>query len=144
MADDTEYENSLDDHPAGVAGGLGGLPIVDERTPGQDLRLIRRAVRNDWPISAELRARVMGAMDGIIADCPDPRSQVAAARVLIAADSINAKREQMDQAEELKKLPDLHLHHHAPPRATVRVIRDNNFYGNNAHDLTETPGGPES
>ncbi len=62
-----------------------------------NLRLIERAIREDWPISKNIRHKLTFQM-GEILDSPSERNKVAAARVLIAADSVNAKREAIDVA----------------------------------------------
>lgn len=86
------------------AGGLGGHLAVDPRTPGKDLRLYRAAVR--WNVSAELRARILATMGEIIGGKgslgipSNDRERIAAARVVVAADGVDVRREGVEQAKK--------------------------------------------
>ncbi|WP_437188290.1 hypothetical protein SH668x_001728 [Planctomicrobium sp. SH668] len=135
--------------------GLGGLPLVDERTCGQDLRLIRRAIRNDWPVSPQLRASILTKMSEVLQESPDPRCLVAAAKVVVAADRINVAREALDMRDEHKKIPDLHLHadnahgsviitlpDNGRGDQTLRVVEVEDWYGNDAHERTRNSERP--
>ncbi len=114
-------------HPSSVhEGGLGGIPVVDDRTPGQDLRLIRRAVRNDWPITEEMRELILKRMRRVMKESPDPQVQVAAAKVVISADEVNVKRETLDVRDEHKRFPNLHLHQHSAQTAQVVIMLPHN------------------
>lgn len=69
--------------------------------PGKgNMALVRRAIREDWPIPPELRAKLVAQMGKVLEKSEDERNQVAAAKVLVAADAINAKREGADAAAE--------------------------------------------
>lgn len=81
---------------------IGGQPVVDPRTGGKDMRLLRRAIREDWPITPEIRRLIVNQMALTAGRSEDERNRIAAAKVLVAADSINARREATDmQAEKL-------------------------------------------
>ncbi len=62
-----------------------------------NLKLLERAIREDWPISKNVRHKLTYQMS-VILDSDSERNKVAAARVLIAADNVNAKREAIDVA----------------------------------------------
>jgi hypothetical protein len=114
------------DEPQGVLGD-GAL------RPGKyNMALVRRAIREDWPIPNDLRRALVEQMGAVLTsqievvyamDEEDReevidsavRNKIAAAKVLIAADSVNAKREAMDQKDEHLLMPKLVLH----GRATV-------------------------
>lgn len=71
-----------------------------ERVSRTNVNMIRRAIRNDWPITPELREKVVTQMARIVDNGDYDRDRIAASKVLMAADSINAKRESMDLAAE--------------------------------------------
>lgn len=115
------------------------LPAME--TPS-DLVMIRSAIKNEYPISDAVRKLIVNQMALIIGRDESSKMRVAASRVLIAADAVNAKREALQQAEEHKGRPDLHLHAHA--HREVHVIRSNDFFNNNAHDLVaESTASPD-
>ncbi len=58
-----------------------------------NMALARRAISNGWPISPEVRQLVVEQMALIVECSPKARNQMAAAKVLIAADALNARRE---------------------------------------------------
>jgi len=67
-----------------------------------DIRIARRAIRNDWGIDPETRQLVIGKMASIIkGESPNGRpvrlrEMISAGRTIIAADSLHARREQSD------------------------------------------------
>lgn len=82
-------------------GGLGGLPIVDPRTSGQDLRLLRAATR--WNVKPELRVKILDTMEEIISNPEDEaRDRIGAAKVVQAAIAMDHKQ---DTAEIEKDKP---------------------------------------
>lgn len=81
-------------------GGIGGNCFIDQRTGGRDLQLVRRAIREDWPIPAGVRKLLVEELGGVLKDGEDERNKISAAKALIAADAVNARREAMDQADE--------------------------------------------
>jgi nicotinate-nucleotide pyrophosphorylase len=81
----------------GVRGG-----ILDERRPKEHMAMMRRAVRQGWPISDEMRRLIMNQMALIVGRSEKDRDRVAAAKVIVSADSVNVRREQMDQLDALR------------------------------------------
>lgn len=78
------------------AGGIGGLPIVNPLSPVKDLNLLRRAVRS-FPVKSHHRKLVVEEMAAIIEKMKDePRQQIAAAKVLVAAEQVNVSREKTE------------------------------------------------
>jgi hypothetical protein len=59
------------------------------------MKMIRRALREEWPLTAEQRRVCIDFAMRVIAN-GEPRSGLAAISALIAADNINAKREAGD------------------------------------------------
>lgn len=123
-----------------VRGGLGVGAQIDDRTPGKDLRLMRRAIRNDWPMNEAVRRDVVEALHEFVTDSTNSvRDRVGAAKGLMSADTMNIKRESMDQADVHKQTPDIHVH------TIVCVIEDESWYGNEAHNkASETIESPNS
>src|SRR5262245_18984668 len=78
---------------AGQGDGVSG--IISRR----DLALARRAFREGWPITPEIRQEVVGRVLGILRAAKSPSRQLCAARVLIAADALNVRREANDVQE---------------------------------------------
>lgn len=95
--------------------------LSDPTYSAQDLKMIKRAIRNDWPISPDLREMLVNRMQEIIKTSDDDRNCIGAARALIQADALNAKREALEQADEHKRMPDKHLHLHAEAQAKVVI-----------------------
>ena len=111
------------DEPLGVLGD-GALH------PGKyNMALVRRAIREDWPIPADVRKKLVDQMAAVVTseiivvytdDGEDReeaidsaiRNKIAAAKVLVAADMVNAKREAMDQKDEHLLMPKMVLHRH--------------------------------
>ena len=80
-------------------GGQGGCVTRSE------LVMTRRAIRSDWPIPADARGQIVCEMVRIISGSASDRERIGAARVLIAADSVNARREALDLQAELQTPP---------------------------------------
>src|SRR5262245_34441373 len=55
----------------------------------KELHLLRRAIRERWPIPEGLRPLVMAQLVLDAVNHPDARARIAAARALIAADKLN-------------------------------------------------------
>lgn len=64
-----------------------------------DIRLISRAIKEDWPVTPEIKAKVVSALVDIV-DSGVPDFVVPASRVLMAGDMLNQRR----RAAEEKKL----------------------------------------
>jgi len=75
-------------------GGQGEvLASLEARANKADLTLIRRAISERWPIAPKDRELLVARMVLLLDASDDPRMHVAAAKVLVAADSVNARRE---------------------------------------------------
>lgn len=84
------------------------LPAFDlERLSRSDMQLIRRAIRNDWPLSAEIREEAVIAARKILKGARSHRDKLAAIKILAEADKMNALRERMDQRDKHKVMPSL-------------------------------------
>jgi len=88
MADDafgyytpTTLENRL--HCPENSGGLGGAVWPESLSRG-DLKLIRKAIREDWPTAESMQQQLMDAMFRDLPDCND-RKALAIARTALAA-----------------------------------------------------------
>lgn len=69
-----------------------------------DMQMIRRAIRDDWPVPAEFRKKLTQRLNDLIEDEDiSPDILIQAGRTMIAADSVNVRREAMDQADEHAK-----------------------------------------
>jgi ribosomal protein S7 len=89
-------------------------PSPDDKTSRSDMQLIERAIKNGWPISPLVRQAIMAKMTNVAVAGESERSQIAAARVLIAADRNNIQRESLQMKEEQSKNPAEvhHVHEH--------------------------------
>jgi hypothetical protein len=113
-----------DDIPDGDENSAGVLGDGALHAGKYNMALARRAIREDWPIPSDLRAMLIRQMGRIVKGNPDARNKIAAAKVLVAADAVNQRREAMDQADEHKRLPSLNLHAHMEVPPTVFEIVD--------------------
>ena len=72
-----------------------------------DIKLAGRAINEDWPVDPELRESVISEMRNILTS-GIPDLSIAAAKVVLAADAINAKKREAEQrrldAENARKL----------------------------------------
>ena len=61
-------------------------------------KLELRAIKEGWPITAAMRSKIIArAMDR--AGCGDPDTEDKAAKILLAADVVNIKRQQLEQKQ---------------------------------------------
>jgi hypothetical protein len=65
-----------------------------------NMALLRRAYRERWPMTDERRAMLLDQMFGIVEKSPDPRNKIAAAKVIVTADSINVNQQKIDTPKE--------------------------------------------
>lgn len=64
-------------------------------------RLWERALTERWPIPEAMRSVIVKSLGKILLDAnSSPREKTAAAKALMAADSLNVQQERMDQADE--------------------------------------------
>lgn len=69
--------------------------------PGKyNMAMIRRAIENGWPVKPEIRQLVTNQMALVVGKSDNERNKIAAARVLVAADGVNVRREAIDAADE--------------------------------------------
>jgi hypothetical protein len=87
------------------------------------MALTAQAFRRGWPLTDEIRELVVSAMAGVLVGAESDREKIAAAKVLVAADAVNCKREAIEAARE--------IHADAGPQ-TVTVIQCDDWYGNPA------------
>lgn len=87
---DCGYSNKLAGAPLGPMNfGAGGT---------SDLRLLRRAIRERWPLTDEQRAKLPLWLVEIVGDDElDVRGRVGAAKVIVEMDKLNMMQEQHDQ-----------------------------------------------
>jgi hypothetical protein len=64
------------------------------------MAMVRRAIREEWPISPATKAAVVEQMDRIVRRTRNNRDKIAAAKVLVAADGVNVRREAVAVAGE--------------------------------------------
>jgi hypothetical protein len=69
----------------------------------QDFRPVRRAVRERWPITDQIRQLVVDEAARIVQTGRTPALQLAAAKVLLAADLVNARREANPDEERIQE-----------------------------------------
>ena len=72
-----------------------------------DIKLAGRAINEEWPVSSEIRSEVVDKLQ-FISKHGSPELAIAASRVLLAADALNAKKREAEQrrleAEHARKL----------------------------------------
>jgi hypothetical protein len=67
----------------------------------RETRLWEKALRERWPIPDAMRSVIVKSLAKILLDADSsPREKTAAAKALMAADSLNVQQERMDQADE--------------------------------------------
>jgi hypothetical protein len=113
------------DEGAGGRGGGGGL-FTNPKHFQTDMKMIERAIKNRWPISDELKAKIAERVSGIVEHSDSTRDVINAARVAIQADGLNAKREAMELDAE--RGPEIHLHAHTGTEAARQVIESEPDY----------------
>ena len=89
VSDKTDSETGEIGHTP-LIGGLGG---TTERHARHDMKLIERALINQYPMTPETRARVIDEATAIMTSSDSERNRLMAARVLVMADGLNVKRE---------------------------------------------------
>ena len=77
----------------------------EARAGRNNMQLALKAIRENWPISNQIRQMVINQMALVVGKSTDDRSKIAACKVLVAADLCNAKR-------EATETPQQHEHHH--------------------------------
>lgn len=64
------------------------------------MAMVSRAVRHGWPISDEVRKLVVDQMALVVKESDNDRNKIGAAKVLVSADSVNARREDAEREKE--------------------------------------------
>ncbi len=77
------------------AGAKSSLNMSD----GRDRALVRRAVRDGFDISPELKAALVEQLAGVAKDPHDQRELIGAARVLVDMSRVNVALESLDQTD---------------------------------------------
>lgn len=72
----------------GGCGGIGGSLAVNPRLGASELRLIRRAILNRWPVAAHLRAEVIRVCEDLLRS-DDERVRAAAMKTVVEANRQN-------------------------------------------------------
>jgi hypothetical protein len=89
-----------------------------------DIRLVGRAMKEDWPVSPEVKAEVVEALREIISS-GIPDLVIPASRALMAGDALNQRRRALEEkklaAEQQRKLELIEL---AVKLGLVRDDRD--------------------
>lgn len=79
-----------------------------------DIRLIGRAINEDWPIAKEQKEFIVEQLMTII-ESNDPQMQIAASRALMMCDALNQKRQEAQEKklelEQKRKLELIELAH---------------------------------
>ena len=60
-----------------------------------DIRLWKRAIRERWPISDEMREIITDELFAVLVNSKSPRDKINASKVLLGADGLNVKRGSM-------------------------------------------------
>lgn len=104
------------------AGGSGG-PFGDGglHAGKYNMALIRRAIRAGWPISDRMKKLICDQMVKIVGKGRIIRNQIAAARVLVAADNVNVRREAVHDATEARREEWLTKEEAGPTKVNVNV-----------------------
>lgn len=61
-----------------------------------DIRLVGRSIKEDWPVSPEIKAEVVAALRDIVSSGV-PDLIIPASRVLMAGDALNQKRRALEE-----------------------------------------------
>lgn len=84
-----------------------------------NMRLLRQAVKNEWPVSDAVKRIIVAEMTKTVVGAEKPRDKAAAARVLVQADSLNVRREHGPRQPDQH----LHLHEHQDKPATALDLK---------------------
>ena len=99
-----------------------------EITNKRDIRLVGRAIREGWPVTEEVKAKVIAALMEIV-DSRDPDLMLEAIDRLQKADKLNVDRESLQQKqakdEQDRRLQLLELARHIEPRELAKIASEN-------------------
>lgn len=113
--------------------------LGDDCAPGlSDTRMQERAIRERWPMSHEVRVRVLKRLCKIVDEdavheigTPSHREVIAAARALISADKLNLDQIKVDHATKQDQPPE--VADKTDPAAVERALKAANA------DTTDAP-----
>ena len=78
---------------------------ISYRGPGavrrRELNLVRRAIKERWPIAPDDRLAILDRLVNVVKNTEDDRSAVAAARAVIAADSLSLAEEKQREGQNV-------------------------------------------
>ena len=99
-----------------------------EITNKRDIRLVGRAIREGWPVTEEVKAKVIAALMEIV-DSRDPDLMLEAIDRLQKADKLNVDRESLKQKQskddEDRRLQLLELAQRIPVGELARLASEN-------------------
>jgi hypothetical protein len=81
-----------------TAGGQGATAPT-EAPSRAEMVLAAAAFRGQWPITDEVREAVLKSMVAVLGSTENDRDRIGAAKVIVAADLANVKREAIEQKE---------------------------------------------
>lgn len=100
------------------------MEIINKR----DIRLIGRAMREGWPVSEDVKRKVIAALMEIV-DSRDPELMLEAIDRLQRADKLNVDRQALEQKrmkdDEDRRLQLLELARHIEPGEIARLASEN-------------------
>lgn len=104
---ETHPSSAETDTPPEPPQSRGVLGDGGEHAGRYNMALVRRAIRNDWPIPDELRKLVTAQMGVVLQDDKiSRRAKIAASKVILTADQVNVRREVIDvQAVRAEMMP---------------------------------------
>jgi hypothetical protein len=90
----------------------------------RDIRLVGRAMREDWPTTPEMKAEAMDALMSVV-ELRDPDLTIEVVKVLIKADEANMKRQELgikqQAVDDARRLQLLELAKHLPVGELARL-----------------------
>ena len=96
-------------------------------TNKRDIRLVGRAIREGWPVTQEVKEKVVAALLDVIA-ARDPKLMVEAIDRLLKADKLNVDREALAQrnqaADEDRRLQLLEIARRIPAGELVKLASE--------------------
>ena len=80
---------------------------MTDETSNKEAKMACRAIRERWPMSDEVRARVVASLENVVANGKSDSVKIKAARALASLDGLNLK----DEQEQPPPAPQqLHIH----------------------------------
>ena len=82
---------------------MASLLFTDPFQIVNDCKLVSKAARLGWPIPVEDKIAILKRLQSIVENSEEEREAIAAAKAIMMADGINAKREAARQAKRMAK-----------------------------------------